>query len=127
MIPWGKNLNYILKILGIKRVNDLWNSYELNELGDVKGKSLLHLQCYFGQDTLIWSRLGAACTEIDLSDKAIMVAQNLNNELGLDVNFIECNLYDVPKTVKGEFDIFFILWCNRLVVKFKNKGRNNCK
>lgn len=31
--------------------------YELNALGDVKGKALLHLQCQFGQDTLSWSRM----------------------------------------------------------------------
>lgn len=30
--------------------------YELNAIGDVQGKSLLHLQCHFGQDTLSWSR-----------------------------------------------------------------------
>lgn len=33
--------------------------YELDALGDVNGKTLLHLQCHFGQDTLSWSRLGA--------------------------------------------------------------------
>ncbi|WP_111709473.1 class I SAM-dependent methyltransferase [Lutibacter citreus] len=83
------------------------NSYEINELGDVKGKSLLHLQCHFGQDTLSWSRLGATCTGIDLSDKAITEAKKLNKELGLSATFIESNLYDVPKNVSGEFDIVF--------------------
>jgi hypothetical protein len=34
-------------------------SYELEALGNIDGKSLLHLQCHFGQDTLSWSRLGA--------------------------------------------------------------------
>ncbi|MBL4664128.1 MAG: SAM-dependent methyltransferase, partial [Flavobacteriaceae bacterium] len=33
--------------------------YELDALGDVSGKSLLHLQCHFGQDTLSWTRMGA--------------------------------------------------------------------
>ncbi|SFD16153.1 hypothetical protein SAMN04487987_105122 [Algibacter pectinivorans] len=32
-------------------------SFELEALRDVKGKSLLHLQCHFGQDTLSWSRM----------------------------------------------------------------------
>ena len=36
--------------------------YELKALGDVKGRSFLHLQCHFGQDTLSWSRMGAFCT-----------------------------------------------------------------
>ena len=32
------------------------HSLERDELGDVAGKSLLHLQCHFGQDTLSWAR-----------------------------------------------------------------------
>lgn len=83
------------------------NSYELEELGDVNGKSLLHLQCHFGQDTLSWSRLGAKCTGIDLSDEGINEAKRLNDQLGLDATFIESNLYEVPKKVKGEFDVVF--------------------
>jgi SAM-dependent methyltransferase len=83
------------------------NSYELEEVGDVDGKSLLHLQCHFGQDTLSWSRLGAKCTGIDLSDEGIKEAKKLNDKLGLDATFIESNLYDVPQKVKGKFDIVF--------------------
>lgn len=83
------------------------NSYELNEVGNVKGKTLLHLQCHFGQDTLSFARLGAKCTGIDLSNEGIEKAKFLNNKLGLDVTFIESNLYNVPKNVEGEFDIVF--------------------
>ncbi|WP_372794145.1 class I SAM-dependent methyltransferase [Lutibacter sp.] len=83
------------------------NNYELEELGDVKGKTLLHLQCHFGQDTLSFSRLGAKCTGIDLSSEGIKQAKLLNDELGLDAIFIESNLYDVPKNVDGKFDVVF--------------------
>src|SRR5690606_5045502 len=40
------------------------NSIELELLGDVYGKSILHLQCHFGQDTLSLSRMGAKVTGI---------------------------------------------------------------
>jgi len=83
------------------------NKYELEEVGDVKGKSLLHLQCHFGEDTLSFSRLGAKCTGIDLSSEGIKKAKLLNDELGLDATFIESNLYDVPQNVDGKFDIVF--------------------
>lgn len=83
------------------------NKYELDEVGSVKGKTLLHLQCHFGQDTLSWSREGAKCTGIDLSSEGIKKAKILNEELGLDATFIESNLYDVPNKVKGEFDVVF--------------------
>ena len=83
------------------------NKYELEELGNVNGKSLLHLQCHFGQDTLSWCRLGATCTGIDLSSEGIKQAKLLNDKLGLNATFIESNLYDVPKNVIGKFDIVF--------------------
>lgn len=82
-------------------------SYELEALVDVSGKSLLHLQCHFGQDTLSWSRMGAKCTGIDLSDEGIKLAQNLNDELKLDAKFICCNVLDTSKYVKDTFDIVF--------------------
>lgn len=33
---------------------------ELAEIGDVRGRSLLHLQCHLGKETLAWGRRGAA-------------------------------------------------------------------
>ena len=94
-------------VKGFKKGETSLNAYELEELGAVKGKSLLHLQCHFGQDTLSWSRLGAKCTGIDLSNEGIKEAIKLNDELGLDATFIESNLYDVPEKVEGQFDIVF--------------------
>ncbi len=81
--------------------------YELDALGDLKGKSLLHLQCHFGQDTLSWSRLGAKCVGVDLSNEGIKLAQKLNEELNLDAEFVCCNVLDTSKYVKDEFDIVF--------------------
>ena len=83
------------------------NSVELEQVGDVKGKSLLHLQCHFGQDTLSWSRLGAKCVGVDISDEGVRLAQNLNKELNLDAEFICCNVLDTSKYVKETFDIVF--------------------
>ena len=81
--------------------------YELEALGEVNGKSLLHLQCHFGQDTLSWSRLGAKCTAVDISDEAIKLAQQLNKELKQDAEFICCNVLDTSKYISETFDIVF--------------------
>lgn len=83
------------------------NPYEIEALGDVSGKSLLHLQCHFGQDTLSWSRLGARCTGVDLSERGIELATQLNSELELDASFVCCNVLDTSKYVKEQFDIVF--------------------
>lgn len=82
-------------------------SIELKEVGDVSGKSMLHLQCHFGQDTLSWARLGAAATGCDLSDAAIAVARNLSEELNLPARFVCCNVYDLPEQLDDRFDIVF--------------------
>ena len=82
-------------------------TYELNALGNVQGKSLLHLQCHFGQDTLSWSRAGAKCVGVDLSDEGIAMAKALNEELQLDAEFVRCNVLDTSKHVKNTFDIVF--------------------
>lgn len=80
---------------------------ELEALGDVSGKSLLHLQCHFGQDTLSWSRMGAHCVGLDISDEAISLAQTLNTELQLNAQFVCCNVLDTSKFVTSTFDIVF--------------------
>jgi 2-polyprenyl-3-methyl-5-hydroxy-6-metoxy-1,4-benzoquinol methylase len=90
----------------VKGKNSL-NSFELNLLGDVSGKSILHLQCHFGQDSISLSRMGAQVTGIDLSDKAIEVAQNLVQQLGTDTKFVCSDVYDLPNVLEGKFDIVF--------------------
>lgn len=83
------------------------NKIELEELGDVKGKSLLHLQCHFGMDTMSWARAGADCTGIDLSDEAINLAKQINAELKLNTEFICCNVYNLKQHLDKKFDIVF--------------------
>ena len=83
------------------------NAIEVDEVGDVKGKSLLHLQCHFGMDTMSWARAGATVTGIDISDEAISHAKEINTELNLNAQFICCNVYDTAMYVKEQFDIVF--------------------
>jgi SAM-dependent methyltransferase len=104
-------------LAGFKAGENVLTPIELNELPDVKGKSMLHLQCHFGMDSLNWARLGAHVTGVDLSDVAIGEAKKLNEELGLNAKFICANVYDldprnteskIPPSEDGEaFDIVF--------------------
>jgi SAM-dependent methyltransferase len=80
---------------------------ELNELGDVKDKTLLHLQCHFGMDTISLARKGAKATGIDISDEAIELAKKLNAELQEDAKFVRSNVYDLKENLEGKFDIVF--------------------
>jgi SAM-dependent methyltransferase len=80
---------------------------ELEELGDVSGKTLLHLQCHFGLDTLSWARRGAIVTGVDFSPKAIALARSLAAETGIDARFVESDVYALPAALSGRFDIVF--------------------
>ena len=80
---------------------------ESEALGDVSGKTLLHLQCHFGQDTLSWERKGAIATGMDFSEKAITKAREIRDELGLKSRFIASNVYDLPEVLNEKFDIVF--------------------
>ncbi len=83
------------------------NDIELELLGNVKGKKILHLQCHFGQDTMSLSRMGAKATGVDLSDKAIGRAREFTTQLGLDTEFLCCDLYDTPNHLNEQFDVVF--------------------
>lgn len=80
---------------------------ELEMLGDVNEKSILHLQCHFGQDSLSLARMGAKVTGVDLSDQAIAKAKELNQHLKLKANFICSDVYDLKNKLSEKFDIVF--------------------
>ena len=80
---------------------------ELKLLGNVKGKSILHLQCHFGQDSMSLSRMGAQVTAVDFSESAIQKAKEFSNKLDLDTKFICCNVYDLPNYLNQQFDLVF--------------------
>jgi SAM-dependent methyltransferase len=82
-------------------------SLEREEVGDVRGKTLLHLQCHFGLDTLSWAREGAIATGVDFSGEAIAVARQLSRDIGIAARFIEADVYKLPEALGETFDIVF--------------------
>jgi SAM-dependent methyltransferase len=87
---------------------------ELEAIGEVRGKDLLHLQCHFGMDTLSFARLGARVTGADFSPKAIAAARKLASDCGLEANFVCSDLYALPDQLQGDFDIVYtsrgVIW-----------------
>ena len=92
---------------GFMAGNNSLKEIELALLGDLEGKSVLHLQCHFGQDSLSLSRMGAKVTGVDLSEAAIEKARDINKDLGLDAAFIISDLYETPAKLDKQFDIVF--------------------
>ncbi|WP_242119805.1 class I SAM-dependent methyltransferase [Aestuariivivens sediminicola] len=111
-VTWNKKVQEHAKgtfynLEAFKNGRSSLNAYELDALGEVKGKSLLHLQCHFGQDTLSLSRMGARCTGVDISDVGIEMASQLNDDLELDAQFVCCNVLDTKAYIKEVFDIVY--------------------
>ena len=81
---------------------------DLEALGDVAGKRILHLQCHFGLDSLSLSRRGAIVTGVDFSDTAIQKARELSEVTGLSAEFHCTEVYAVCDILESHsFDIVF--------------------
>ena len=80
---------------------------ELKELKGVAGRSLLHLQCHFGLDTLSWARLGANCTGVDISPVAIEQAKNLALKTEQATKFVCSDVYTFKRGAVDPYDIVY--------------------
>ncbi len=80
----------------------------VRSLGDVTGRSLVHLQCHMGMETLSWASLGADVCGLDFSQPAIDKAELLRDELNLKGQFVCANVYDAVEAIGRTFDIVFV-------------------
>lgn len=80
---------------------------EIRGMGSVRGKTLLHLQCHFGMDTLSWARRGARVTGLDFSLPALRTARRLARQVGLQARFVESNVFDAREALHERFDFVY--------------------
>jgi SAM-dependent methyltransferase len=80
---------------------------ELALLGELAGKSVVHLQCNAGQDSLCLARRGAHVTGVDLADEAIAFARSLSAASGIAAHFVEGDVVQWCMTTEARFDIAF--------------------
>ena len=98
-----KNYHVDTLLAGQPLLNDLIRK----EVGDVRGKSLVHLLCHIGTDTLSWALLGATVTGIDISSESLKYARQLAQRMGIEADFIEADIMEVKEKVKNTYDIAF--------------------
>jgi SAM-dependent methyltransferase len=67
---------------------------ELELLRPLGGKTLAHLQCNSGGDSLSLALRGASVTGVDISDEAVLRARSLSKEAGIPASFERADLYD---------------------------------
>lgn len=80
---------------------------ELALLGDLRGRSLLHLLCNAGQDSLSLAALGAAVTGVDISDEAIGRARRLSAESGIAADFVRADVYEFLAAPPRPYDLIY--------------------
>lgn len=96
-------------VAGFRSGRETLQPHELDDVGPVAGKRLVHLQCHFGLDTLSWARHGADVTGLDFSGPAIAKATELAAELDIPARFIAANVYDALDVLdEGQFDIVYV-------------------
>lgn len=84
---------------------------DIEEVGEVAGKSLLHPQCHFGLDTLSWVRMGADVVGVDFAPSAVETARDIAQRADLKAEFVESELYASPEILAqrlGTFDIVYV-------------------
>ncbi len=107
---WDELTPVHLRAYGVDRflAGERWLPQEiLDEVGNVTGFSLLHLQCHFGLDSLAWVREGANVTGVDFSPSAIEAARALSRRANLPAKFICSDIYDLSNHLHGTYDVVF--------------------
>ena len=90
-----------------KRGDDVLHDFIVEEVGDVSGLSMLHLQSHFGLDSLNWARMGAVVTGVDISGASIQRAIGLSSELDIPATFVRANVLEMGDRFDGQFDRVF--------------------
>ncbi len=123
----------LYNLSAFKKGKSSLGTIELEELKNVRGKTLLHLMCHFGMDTLSWAREGALVTGVDLSDNSIRHAEQLSKEIGVPATFICSDVYKLTSVLNKKFDIVFtsygvLLWLSnikgwaKIIYRYLKKG-----
>lgn len=92
---------------------------ERSELGEVSGRSLCHLQCHIGLDSLALAYRGAEVTGVDLSEESLKIARDLSARTGIPATFVQSDVLAAADTLDSRYDIVFttrgvLMWVSDL-------------
>jgi SAM-dependent methyltransferase len=82
--------------------------YEWEDLGELDGRDVVHLQCHLGTETVAFARRGARTVGLDLSGKSLEEARRIAAEADEKVEYVHANVYDAVEALRGrQFDIVY--------------------
>jgi len=106
------------RLLSEEHYNHLVKSFKENkykfseiierELGDIAGKTVIHLQCNTGGDSILLARKGAIVTGVDLVPDNVLYAKKISRELGLNnLEFFKSDIMELKETHHKKYDMVF--------------------
>jgi len=82
--------------------------YEWDDLGDVGGRDVLHLQCHLGTETIAFARAGARAVGLDISAGSLDEARGIAARAGVDIEYVHANVYDAAEALGGrQYDVVY--------------------
>ncbi|HEX6447656.1 MAG TPA: methyltransferase domain-containing protein [Streptosporangiales bacterium] len=95
-------------LAGLRDGADRLAPFEYDELGPLAGRSLVHLQCHIGTDTVCLARAGATAAGLDLSPESVAAARRIAADCGVEIRYEAGDVYDAADVFGGErFDVVY--------------------
>jgi SAM-dependent methyltransferase len=83
-------------------------SYEWDDLGELRGADLVHLQCHLGVETIALARRGACAVGVDISGASIAHARAIASRHDVGIEYVQANVYDAVEALQGRtFDLIY--------------------
>ncbi len=83
------------------------DSFEIDEFSLETAKTLVHLQCHIGTDTISWARRGLTTTGLDFSSASIEQAETLAQRCNVDIQWVISDVYEAPNALGATYDVVY--------------------
>jgi SAM-dependent methyltransferase len=92
-----------------ERPAEFWFAdYEWDDLGELDGRDVVHLQCHLGTETIAFARRGARTTGLDLSARSLDEARRIARAADVGIDYVHANVYDAVEALGGRrFDVVY--------------------
>jgi SAM-dependent methyltransferase len=82
-------------------------AWDREQLGELAGLDILHLQCHIGTDSISLARLGANVTGLDFSSESIRIARELSAQARAPVTFVCADVHTADRVLVPQFDVVY--------------------
>lgn len=91
-----------------RRAEDWFGPFEWEDLGDLHGRDIIHLQCHLGTETVAFARKGARTVGLDFSGESIAAATRIAQQEGVEAEYVRADVYDAVDALGGrQFDVVY--------------------